>query len=99
MSDSLPWPVQEVSAWPEWWQGVAVFLSTFILEDAAVVAAGLLLAAKAIGWPVAFGASFTGIWMGDIGLYAVARLGGRPWVERSPLKRFGQRVATPARLS
>ncbi len=71
----------------------AIFLGTFILEDVAAVGAGLLLAAGSLSWPVAFWACFLGIWMGDAGLYALARFGGRSWFERSRFNRFAARVA------
>lgn len=68
------------------------FLATFVLEDAAAIGAGLLLAAGSISWPAAFTACFLGIWMGDAGLYALARFGGRRWFERSAWYRFAPRV-------
>jgi membrane protein DedA with SNARE-associated domain len=79
-------------AWPPAAQAGAVFFSTFILEDVAAVGAGLLLAAGALVWPTAFWACFLGIWLGDVGLYALARVAGRTWFERPALKRFSQRI-------
>src|SRR5206468_7881296 len=38
-------------------------------------------------------ACFLGIWMGDAGLYALARYAGRGWFERSSLRRFTTKVA------
>ena len=76
------------------WQAVGFFGATFILEDVAAVGAGLLLAGGAVTWPVAFLSCFLGIWMGDAGLYALARYGGRPWFERSRWRRFGEKVAS-----
>ena len=92
MTELLPWPVQNLAAWMPVWQGVGFFLATFVLEDLATLGAGFLLAAGAISWPVAFAACFLGIWLGDAGLYALARLGGRQWFERSSLKRFAVQV-------
>jgi len=92
MVQALPWPANDIAGWMPWWQAAGFFLATFILEDVATVGAGLLLATGAVTWPVAFGACFLGIWMGDAGLYAIARFGGRPWFERSPLRRFSAKV-------
>ncbi len=69
------------------------FLTTFVLEDAAVVGAGLLLATGGITWPAAFTACFLGIWLGDAGLYVLARFAGRGWFERSSLRKFSTQVA------
>lgn len=69
------------------------FFATFVLEDAAAVGAGLLLASGGISWPPAFIACFLGIWMGDAGLYFLARYAGRGWFERSSLRRFSAKVA------
>ncbi len=73
------------------------FLATFVLEDVAAVGAGLLLAGGGISWPAAFIACFLGIWMGDAGLYALARHAGREWFERSSLRRFAPRVTESER--
>lgn len=73
------------------------FVATFVLEDVAVVGAGWLLASGGISWPVAFTACFLGIWMGDAGLYLLARVAGRAWFERSSLRRFSARVAESER--
>jgi membrane protein DedA with SNARE-associated domain len=69
------------------------FLATFVLEDVAAMGAGLLLASGGISWPAAFIACFLGIWMGDAGLYALARFAGRGWFERSSLRRFSGKVS------
>jgi membrane protein DedA with SNARE-associated domain len=63
-----------------------------VLEDVAAVGAGLLLAAGQISWPAAFTACFLGIWLGDAGLYALARFAGRGWFERSSLRKFSAKV-------
>ena len=80
----------------EGWEPVAkaagFFLATFVLEDLAAISAGLLLAAGGISWTAAFIACFLGIWTGDAALYAVARFAGRGWFERSPLRRFTEKV-------
>ena len=78
--------------WSPALQTAALFLSTFVLEDVAAVGAGLLLASGILAWPMAFGACFTGIWIGDAGLYGFARVVGRNWFEKSSLGRFSARV-------
>jgi membrane protein DedA with SNARE-associated domain len=97
MAQTLPWPANDIADWMPLWQAAGFFLATFVLEDVATIGAGLLLAAGAVSWPLAFGACFLGIWLGDAGLYALARFGGRNWFERSPLRRFSGRVATSER--
>jgi membrane protein DedA with SNARE-associated domain len=78
--------------WSPTLQAATLFLSTFLLEDVATVGAGLLLASGVLAWPLAFGACFTGIWLGDAGLYGFARVVGRNWLERTFLKRFSAQV-------
>ncbi|MBW8864902.1 MAG: DedA family protein [Verrucomicrobia bacterium] len=92
MTETLPWPVQQVAEWMPIWKGAGFFLATFVLEDLAAVGAGLLLAAGAISWPVAFASCFLGIWLGDAGLYSLARFGGRQWFERSSFKKYSAKV-------
>src|SRR4051812_16307076 len=72
---------------------LSLFLGTFILEDAAAIGGGLLLAANVITWPSALFACFLGIWLGDAGLYALSRYGGRSWFERSRFRLLAPRVA------
>jgi membrane protein DedA with SNARE-associated domain len=93
MTETFPWPIQSVAEWMPFWKAAGFFLATFVLEDVAAVGAGLLLAAGAISWPVAFASCFLGIWLGDAGLYALARFGGRKWFERSSLHKFSAKVA------
>jgi membrane protein DedA with SNARE-associated domain len=93
MTGAPPLSPEMLAAWLPFWQAAGFFLATFILEDAAAVGAGLLLAAGHISWPVAFLACFLGIWMGDAGLYALARWGGRGWFERSSLRKYSGKIA------
>src|SRR3974390_9673 len=78
--------------WSPALQTAVLFLSTFVLEDVAAVGAGLLLASGVLAWPMALGACFAGIWIGDAGLYGFARVVGRNWFEKSSLGRFSARV-------
>ncbi|HZQ39566.1 MAG TPA: DedA family protein, partial [Rhizomicrobium sp.] len=65
----------------------SLFFMTFVSEDAAMVGGAALTAAGLLATPLVFAACFLGIWVGDMGLYALARyfgrpLLGRPWVKR-----------------
>ena len=75
------------------WKTTGFFLATFVLEDAAAIGAGLLLAAGAISWPAALISCWLGIWSGDTGLYLLARLGGRTWFAKSSWHRHAGPVA------
>ncbi len=82
-----------VSEWMQFWRATGVFMATFVLEDAAAVGAGLLLANGSLAWPFAFTSCFFGIWLGDAGLYALARMVGRGWFERSRWQKYSREVA------
>jgi membrane protein DedA with SNARE-associated domain len=97
MTETIPCVPATVGEWIPFAKATSFFLATFVLEDVAAVGAGLLLAAGGIPWPAAFAACFLGIWMGDVGLYALARYAGRGWFERSSLHRFASRVAKSQR--
>lgn len=97
MTEVLPLPPQAIAEWIPFAKAAGFFFATFILEDVAAVGAGLLLATGQISWPAAFLACFLGIWMGDAGLYALARYAGRGWFERSSLRRHAAKVAESER--
>jgi membrane protein DedA with SNARE-associated domain len=62
---------------------VAIILATFVLEDAATVAAALLAASGLIAPPLAFAALFIGIFGGDLGLYGLgAAARTQDWARR-----------------
>ncbi|MDE8347797.1 MAG: VTT domain-containing protein [Acidocella sp.] len=64
-------------------QAAIIILGTFILEDAATLAAAMQVATGAIALPVALGALYTGIVLGDLGLYGLGRLAAKhPWALR-----------------
>jgi membrane protein DedA with SNARE-associated domain len=92
MTEVLPLSPDAVAGWIPFCKGAGFFLATFVLEDVAAIGAGLLLATGSISWPAAFAACFLGIWLGDAGLYALARFGGRKWFERSPFRKFSAKV-------
>src|SRR5579859_4321795 len=97
MTETLPISPASIAEWLPFAKAAGFFLATFILEDVAAIGAGLLLATGGISWPAAFIACFLGIWMGDAGLYALARYAGRSWFEKSSLRRFASRVAQSER--
>jgi membrane protein DedA with SNARE-associated domain len=61
--------------------GVGIFLLSFLSEDSATLAGALLAALGKLSWPLAFASCFLGIWLGDLGLYGLARFCGRPVVQ------------------
>jgi membrane protein DedA with SNARE-associated domain len=97
MTEALPLSPTAIAEWIPFAKAAGFFLATFVLEDVAAVGAGLLLATGGISWSSAFVACFLGIWMGDAGLYALARYAGRGWFERSSLRRFAVKVAESER--
>ena len=69
-------------------QATTIIAGTFILEDAATLLAAMQVAAGAVSLPVALGALYTGIVLGDLGLYALGALSARhPWARRLVPKR------------
>jgi membrane protein DedA with SNARE-associated domain len=64
-------------------QAATIVTGTFILEDAATLLAAMQVASGALSLPLALGALYTGIVMGDIGLYGLGWLSAtHPWVQR-----------------
>ncbi len=93
MTEALPLTSQVALEWMPFWKAAGFFLATFILEDVAAIGAGLLLASGQISWPAAFLSCFLGIWLGDLGLYAIARIGGRRWFEQSRFAKYASKVS------
>jgi membrane protein DedA with SNARE-associated domain len=64
-------------------QAGAIMLGTFILEDAATVAAAMQVQDGGVSAPVALAALYTGIVLGDLGLYGLGRMSAHiPWIAR-----------------
>ncbi len=63
-------------------------VATFVSEDLACIAAGLLVADGRVGFVAASLACFAGIFVGDLGLYLIGRAFGRPALRRRPLRWF-----------
>jgi len=92
MTEAFPLSPQVIAEWLPFWKAAGFFFATFILEDVAAIGAGLLLASGQMSWPAAFFSCFLGIWLGDVGLYAIARIGGRRWFERSRFSKYAASV-------
>jgi membrane protein DedA with SNARE-associated domain len=73
----------------------AIILLSFVSEDAATISSALSIFGGPISWPVGFAACFAGIWLGDLGLYSLARCAGKN-VLRS---RWLARLADPATIT
>lgn len=93
MTEAFPLSPHILAEWMPFWKAAGFFFATFILEDVAAIGAGLLLASGEISWAAAFFSCFLGIWLGDVGLYGIARLGGRRWFERSRFQKHAAKVA------
>jgi len=93
MTEAIPLSSQVAIEWLPFWKAAGFFFATFILEDVAAIGAGLLLASGQISWPAAFLSCFLGIWLGDVGLYAIARIGGRRWFEGSRFAKYASKVS------
>jgi membrane protein DedA with SNARE-associated domain len=66
-----------------WFQAAAIILGTFILEDAATVAAAMQVEDNVLPLWLALISLYAGIVLGDLGLYALGRLSAHiPWVAR-----------------
>jgi membrane protein DedA with SNARE-associated domain len=64
-------------------EATTIIIGTFILEDAATLLAAMQVASGAVSLPVALGALYAGIVLGDLGLYGLGRLSARhPWAQR-----------------
>src|SRR5437763_10537931 len=66
----------------------AIILLSFISEDAATISSALSLFGGPIKWPLGFAACFAGIWLGDLGLYYIARCFGKPILTSHWIARF-----------
>ena len=66
-----------------WFQAAAIIIGTFILEDAATVAAAMQVEDGALPMWLALMSLYAGIVLGDLGLYGLGRLSAHiPWVAR-----------------
>jgi membrane protein DedA with SNARE-associated domain len=65
---------------------VLIALATFLTEDLACIATGLLVAQGRIGFLAGTAACFVGIVVGDVLLYWAGHFLGRSWLRRPPLR-------------
>ena len=73
----------------------AIILLSFVSEDAATISSALSIFGGPISWPLVFAACFTGIWVGDLGLYSLARCAGKNVLH----SRWLARLADPATIT
>jgi membrane protein DedA with SNARE-associated domain len=66
----------------------AIILLSFISEDAATISSALSLFGGPLSWPLGFAACFAGIWLGDLGVYSLARCLGKPILQSRWVGRF-----------
>jgi len=74
---------------------IAIILGAFLSEDAATVTAATFAAASVLDVRLSFLSAFAGLWVGDLGVYAVARLAkdravARGWISRASLSAAGK---------
>jgi len=74
LPDSLPVHMIEAALSTPWATAIAIILATFILEDATMVAVGVMAADGLVPIPLGLTSLATGIALGDFGLYGVGRL-------------------------
>src|SRR6516164_2523033 len=66
----------------------AIILLSFVSEDAATISSALSMFGGPVSWPLGFAACFAGIWLGDLGLYSLARCLGKPVLQSRWVARF-----------
>lgn len=94
--DALPVEIRVSRGMNPWVQSGIVAAATFVSEDLTCIASGLLARRGDISIPVALLGCTLGIFLGDVGLWLVGRLGGRralkwKWLQRKlPVKKLEQ---------
>src|SRR5204862_1071289 len=73
----------------------AIILLSFVSEDAATISSALSIFGGPISWPLGFVSCFGGIWLGDLGLYSLARYA----VKNVLHSRWLARLADPATIT
>ena len=71
----------------------AIVLLSLVSEDAATISSALSLFGGPISWPLGFAACFAGIWLGDLGLYSLARCFGKPALRSRWIAKFADSAA------
>ena len=80
--------LDKVAELPLWQKLVAIGLSSLISEDLACIAAGLLASEGILTFGWALTGAFLGIYLGDIPLYLMGRIGGITLLRRRPFRWF-----------
>src|SRR5438552_7767622 len=70
----------------------AIILLSFISEDAATLSSALSVFGGPLSWPLGFATCFAGIWLGDLGLYWLARRLGKPILQSHWVARFADAI-------
>ena len=73
----------------------AIILLSFVSEDAATISSALSIFGGPLSWPLGFVSCFAGIWLGDLGLYSLARCAGKNVLH----SRWLARLADPATIT
>jgi membrane protein DedA with SNARE-associated domain len=84
-------PTQFIMSAPPVTVAAVIIFTAFISEDAATITAATLAASNTVEPKLAFASSVLGIWLGDLGLYALAYRYGAGVLE----KRWGRKLARP----
>ena len=71
---------------PLWQKVTAIAVGTLISEDLACIAAGMLASRDALTVSWAIIAAFLGIFIGDVALYVLGRIGGIALLRRPPFR-------------
>ena len=71
----------------------AIILLSFVSEDAAAVSSALSIFGGPFSWRVGFVSCFAGIWLGDLGLYSLARCAGKNLLDTRWVRRFADPCA------
>src|SRR5262245_4495129 len=71
----------------------AIILLSFVSEDAVTISSALSIFGGPLRWPIGFAACFAGIWLGDLGLYSLARWLGKPVLQSRWIARFADASA------
>ena len=78
--------LEATEALPLWQKVTAIALATLVSEDLACIAAGILASRGALALIWAITASFLGIFLGDVALYVLGRIGGIALLRRAPFR-------------
>lgn len=78
---------------PAFLASTAIILLSFVSEDAATISSALSIFGGPLKWPLGFASCFAGIWLGDLGLYSLARCLGKPILHCRWIARFADAAA------